>query len=121
MTGTESTMTNPGRCLCGSVTWEVTAEPQSPSNCHCGMCRKSHCAAFATYWTVAHADLRFTGGATNIVLYKSSASDLLTRAFCGACGSAVPNGDDEAWSVPAGGHDDGPVPDPEIFVASQAP
>lgn len=114
-------MINPGRCLCGSVTWQVTAEPLSASNCHCGMCRKVHGAAFGTYWTVAHADLRFTGGTDAIVLYRASASEFMGRAFCGTCGSVVPHGDEEAWSVPAGGHENGPAPASEIFVASRAP
>ena len=114
-------MNNPGRCLCGSVTWEVTGAPLSASNCHCSMCRKVHGAAFGTYWTVHHNGLRITSGADSIVRYRASASELLARAFCGTCGSVVPQGDGEAWSVPAGCHDTGPAPTSEIFVASKAP
>ncbi len=114
-------MSNPGRCLCGGVTWEVTDEPSSSSHCHCSMCRKAHGSAFATYWTVAHDDLRFTSPTDGIVRFDASGSALLTRAFCGTCGSVVPQGDGQSWSVPAGGHDHGPAAQMEIFVASHAP
>jgi len=114
-------MSNPGRCLCGAVTWEITGEPHSAGHCHCSMCRKAHGTAFATYWTVAHDGLVITGGADSIVRYQASDSVLLARAFCGTCGSVVPQGDGKEWSVPAGAHEQGPDPQAEIFMASRAP
>jgi hypothetical protein len=114
-------MANKGQCLCGTVTWEITGQPHGASHCHCSMCRKAHGAAFATYWTVAPGDLRFISGTDAIVVYPSSPT--LPRAFCGTCGAKVPFAGAEGaeWSVPAGGHEEGPAAEAEIFVASRAP
>ena len=40
------TMSNEASCLCGSVTWEITAEPFQAFNRHCKLCRKAHGSAF---------------------------------------------------------------------------
>ena len=39
---------NEGHCLCGSLTWEILAEPYAMYNCHCRMCQKVHGNAFGT-------------------------------------------------------------------------
>lgn len=113
--------TNKGSCLCGSVTWEITAEPIESVNCHCKMCRKAHGAAFASYWFVLHDKFRWTGNTDSIIRYESS--NLLTRSFCDTCGSVVPFPGThwDAIVVPGGCHDDGRRPDRNIFVAHKAP
>ncbi|MEM7226650.1 MAG: GFA family protein [Pseudomonadota bacterium] len=112
---------NQGSCLCGAVTWELTAEPFFAYNCHCKMCRKAHGTAFATYYLVRPDQIRWTGGTDTIVDYKSS--ETFRRSFCGKCGAVVPfagrNG--ERWAAPAGGHDRGKTPECHIFVADAAP
>ena len=113
-------MTN-GSCLCGSVTWEVTAEPFHAFNCHCKMCRKAHGSAFGTYWFLKPEELRWTSGTDTIKNYRSSPS--LERSFCGACGSVVPySGHLKDFIVAiAGCHDDGVKSHCNIFVAHNAP
>ena len=110
-----------GSCLCGSVTWEFTGDPEGTYHCHCAMCRKAHGAAFGTYYFVDGAHFKWTGSRETIVDYQSS--DSLVRAFCGACGSVVPNKETEGSSVfiPAGCHDQGPSPECHIFVSYKAP
>ena len=112
---------NKGGCLCGGVTWELSAEPFYAFNCHCKMCRKAHGTAFGTYWFFKADRIRIAGGANLIRFYRSS--DVLTRASCDVCGSVVPYAadDGETWVAPGGCHDDGRGSDFDIFVVDNAP
>jgi len=114
-------LNNPGSCLCGNVTWEITAEPFQAFNCHCKLCRKAHGAAFGTYWFLQPDQFRWTSKTDGIVQYRSS--HLLTRSFCGTCGSVVPYPSERRDIVVTlgGCHDDGRKSDCEIFVAHKAP
>ena len=114
-------MKNKASCLCGSVRWEITAEPFQAFNCHCKLCRKAHGTAFATYWFLLPDQLHWTSNTDTIVHYRSSS--LLTRSFCGTCGSVVPYRSERGDHVvsPAGCHDDGGKSDCNIFVAHGAP
>jgi len=107
--------------LCGDVEWEITAEPFQAFNCHCKICRKAHGSPFATYWFVSPDQFRWTGDTDTIVHYRSS--QLVTRNFCGTCGSVVPYpGERKDYVVSPGGcHDDGKKSDCDIFVAHSAP
>lgn len=111
-----------GSCLCGTVRWEIEAPIESMRHCHCTMCRKSHGAPFATYFTVARDRFRLVSGAANITAYQSSES--YHRAFCETCGSVVPSTDNgDKVDIPAGCLDDdiGTRPELHIFAASKAP
>ena len=110
-----------GKCLCGSITWEISGKPVSAYHCHCKMCRKAHGAAFGTYYFIEKENFKWTSELSTLKDYRSSPA--LVRAFCNACGSVVPNVDDDEtfMFVPAGSHDDGPEIDENIFVASKAP
>lgn len=112
---------NEGRCLCGGVTWALTAEPFFAYNCHCRMCRKAHGTPFGTYYLVRPEHFRWTSGTDTIARHRSS--QFFTRCWCDVCGSVVPflgrNG--ERWAVPAGCHDQGKKADCNIFVADTAP
>lgn len=109
-----------GRCLCGSATWEINGKPESTHHCHCSMCRKAHGAAFGTYHNVSAQDFKWTSNLDTVVNHKSSPGQ--PRAFCGNCGSVVPNLDTEGKYVyvPAGCHDEGANADCHIFVGSKA-
>ena len=100
-------MINKASCLCGSVTWEITTEPFQAFNCHCKLCRKAHGSAFGTYWFMRPDQLRWTSATDTIVYYRSS--HLLTRGFCGTCGSVVPYPSDSNDSIVSlgGCHDQG--------------
>ena len=113
--------TNEGRCLCGSVTWELLAEPFAIYNCHCRMCQKAHGAAFGTYCLVRPGQIRWTSGTDTIVRYRSS--DILVRSSCNVCGSVVPYANEAKghWVAPGGCHDTMRKPDCNIFVADNAP
>lgn len=110
-----------GRCLCGSVSWVLTAKPYAMYNCHCRMCQKVHGAAFGTYCYVTKEQFHWTGDTDTIVHYRSS--DVLVRSSCDVCGSVVPyaNEDKESWFAPGGCHDDMRKPDYNIFVEDNSP
>ncbi len=114
-------MNNRASCLCGSVRWEITAEPFNAFNCHCKLCRKAHGSAFGTYWFVEPEQIRWLSDTDGIVRYRSS--HLLTRSFCGTCGSVVPYPSEQGnhWLSPGGCHDDGKPSDCHVFVAHKAP
>lgn len=88
-----------GSCLCRAVRYEVITSPKAVSHCHCGQCRKSHGAAFASYGSVPRRDLRIVAGADEIQSYSSSTGVL--RQFCAICGSslfwATSQGDFSDW------------------------
>ncbi len=114
-------MKNQSSCLCGSVRWEITAEPFYAFNCHCKLCRKAHGSAFGTYWFVEREHFHWLSETDTIVRYRSS--PLLARNFCGSCGSVVPYPSEQSKKmlVPGGGHNDGKPSDCHVFAAHSAP
>ena len=112
---------NPGKCLCGTVTWELEGEPFQAFNCHCKLCRKAHGTAFGTYWFMLPDQIRLTGGVDAVVDYRSS--EFLVRKFCGVCGSVVPYPSEghETVVAPGGCHDRGKKSDCNVFVPHGAP
>ncbi len=110
-----------GHCLCGSVRWQLLAEPYAMYNCHCRMCQKVHGAAFGTYCFFTEGQVRWIGDTDAIVHYESS--EVLTRSACDNCGSVVPysNVAGDHWVVPGGFHDDMRKPDYNIFVVDNSP
>lgn len=76
-----------GSCLCGAVRYETLTPPKALSHCHCGQCRKSHGAAFASYASVPRADLRICTGMEHITAFRSSES--VVRQFCTRCGASL--------------------------------
>jgi hypothetical protein len=82
--------TNPrylGRCLCGTVRYEVSCAIERATHCHCSMCRKTHGAAFGSYASVPAQHFRITQGAEAMCSYLSSPG--ITRSFCSQCGSPL--------------------------------
>ena len=107
--------------MCGSVTWEITTEPFQAFNCHCKMCRKAHGSAFGTYWFLRADQFRWTSDTDTVIGYRSS--QIVSRSFCGTCGSVVPYADYSKDTIVAlgGCHDQGKKSDCNIFVAHNAP
>lgn len=76
-----------GHCECGRVRYEVDAEIEDFSHCHCSQCRRLHGAAYATFAGVVRDKLRYLSGEADIKTYASSAFN--DRIFCGICGSSI--------------------------------
>lgn len=108
-----------GSCLCGKVTFKIGGELSDMTHCHCSMCRKIHGSQFATYLEASECE--YTSGEDYVQPYLSSEG--FTRAFCKACGSVLPeSNEDGKHYIPAGLLDDDPGirPEAHIFTESKA-
>jgi hypothetical protein len=108
------------RCLCGAQVFELEGTLGLMHHCHCGYCRKSHGAAFATMVGVPAAGFRWAkrGPAGS---FESSPG--FAREFCAACGTPLPaRPPGDRVFVPAGclDGDPGVRPVAHIFAGSKA-
>jgi hypothetical protein len=76
-----------GSCFCGAVRFEVELPTLWCAHCHCSMCRRSHGAAFVTWFGVLRSQLRMVAGEKKLARHKSS--DHGVRSFCKTCGSSL--------------------------------
>ena len=80
MTGKSDVKRYQGGCLCGAVTFEVALPATFVGHCHCSMCRRAHGAAYVTWVGVPVGMFYLTKGKETLVV---------TRSFCGRCGSPM--------------------------------
>ena len=78
-----------GGCLCGTIRYEVNAEPQGIQNCHCDNCRKVTGSAFATNIFVADDDVVITQGEPRSHSHIADSGNTLVKEFCANCGSQL--------------------------------
>ena len=113
---------NQGRCLCGTVRFEIDGPYTNMLHCHCSMCRKHHGAAFATFVAAPIEGFRYTSGESAIGHHASSPG--LHRSFCTSCGSVMPEAMASMGLVvcPAGNLDGdlGITPGMHMFTGSKA-
>jgi hypothetical protein len=76
-----------GRCLCGSVKFELTLPSKWCAHCHCSLCRRAHGAGYVT-WAGFESDHFFLKkGDHHLKWYESSPG--ARRGFCSSCGSSM--------------------------------
>jgi hypothetical protein len=111
-----------GRCLCGTVRYELMGPIARMLHCHCSMCRKHHGTPYATWAVAPLAGFRFKSGEASVARYASSPG--FHRSFCTTCGSVVPEALPARGVVicPAGNLQGelGCEPSLHMFVASKA-
>jgi hypothetical protein len=110
-----------GQCLCGAHRFRLEGDLVAMHHCHCGYCRKSHGAAYATVVGVDEDKIVWEAQGDTIV-YEARAG--YARKFCAHCGSPLPAaGADMPAFVPTGllEGDFGERAGFHIFVASKAP
>lgn len=79
-----------GRCLCGSVTYSIDAEPLVQAACHCTDCQRQTGNPFSVIVAVPRAALNVEGD--TIATFATTGEDHgeeTQRSFCSACGSPV--------------------------------
>ena len=76
-----------GSCLCGEVTYSISATIGDITHCHCSTCRKAHSAAFSSVAAVQAEQFAFLSGEPLVKSYESSPGKL--RYFCSGCGSQL--------------------------------
>jgi hypothetical protein len=77
-----------GRCLCGRITVELTAEPFAVSLCHCVNCQKTSGSAFSVIALVPKDRITFSG-TVGIFHDVAESGNGFERCFCPGCGSPV--------------------------------
>jgi hypothetical protein len=88
MTGAPKPIT--GRCLCGSVTYSVDAEPVGSGVCHCTDCQRQTGNPFSVVVAVPRAAFKVEG--RTLASFATTGEDHggdTERNFCSACGSPV--------------------------------
>jgi hypothetical protein len=85
--GMDQAMTLPftGRCRCGAVAYQGTAQPLWQAHCHCDSCRRATGGLFASYFGMARGDWRWTGALPAV--FRPGGG--VERFFCATCGSPI--------------------------------
>ena len=122
MTDSSSARTLAGKCLCGSVQYEVADEFVYALNCHCSNCRRATGAPFKSFAGISRDKLRLVQGADSLLIYGEGINH---DAHCGRCGSFLYSlvRDATYVHVTLGTLVDSPslTPTAHIFVGSKAP
>jgi hypothetical protein len=113
-----------GSCLCGSVTYTITARPLRFYHCHCQRCRKATGTGHASNIIVKPSQVEWTAGESLLSSYKVPEAERFSTNFCSNCGSLMPRiaPDMSIGIVPAGtlDHDPNVRPEARIFHGSRA-
>jgi hypothetical protein len=76
-----------GGCLCGGVSYEITAPFLRANFCHCSRCRKHSGAAALAQGRVPREGFRLVKGEELIRVFRPP--DGMVKAFCSVCGSSL--------------------------------
>lgn len=74
-----------GRCLCGAVTFKLSAEPLATRICWCRDCQ--HLAANGTVNVLVPAESLVISGVLSEHAMKADSGNQITRQFCPRCGT----------------------------------
>ena len=74
-----------GRCMCGSVRYQLKSDPFDCGWCHCRTCQLSSGSPAMVFASVHEGDLVWTEGGEKVRSVKSSSFG--HRLFCGECGT----------------------------------
>ncbi|PYE35869.1 hypothetical protein C8J35_102251 [Rhizobium sp. PP-F2F-G38] len=98
-----------GGCQCGAVRFRVEGTLDDASVCHCRMCQKAFGAYYAPLVSVRGLDFRWTRGERK----SFRSSNVVSRGFCGDCGTPLTYEAPDGMAIAAGAFDD-----PSAFVPS---
>ncbi len=80
-----------GSCLCGSVQYEVTGEPQRFYHCHCQRCRKTTGTGHASMILITpQTSITWIRGEELLARYKVPEAQRFFNCFCQQCGGPMP-------------------------------
>lgn len=77
-----------GKCLCGSVTYEVVGTPVVVAQCHCEECRRLSGTGHTIGAMFASTDVTVKGE-LGAFKYVSGNGSEVSRCFCKNCGSPI--------------------------------
>ena len=78
-----------GKCICGSVSFEVKEKTPALYHCYCTLCQKQGGTASNAASIVYLDKFRWVSGENNIKKWHKDTG--FSSHFCGNCGSPVPN------------------------------
>ena len=78
-----------GRCLCGSMTYEIDAEPLISAACHCTHCRRQTGSAYSTIAAFPEESVSIHGDTLETFEDIGESGLPVLRKFCKKCGSAL--------------------------------
>ena len=77
-----------GRCLCGACSYEIEGDPIVVAHCYCRDCQRLSGAGHTTGAMFSEDGVRLKGAPASFSL-TSEGGNMVTRLFCGACGSPL--------------------------------
>ena len=111
-----------GKCLCGTVQYQVADGFRYAMNCHCSNCRRTTGSAFKPFAGIEREKLAVTEGGDKLLIYGD---DKANNTHCRLCGSLLFSvvRDGTFVHVAMGTLVDDPSirPARHIFVGSKAP
>ena len=78
-----------GRCLCGSMNYEINAEPIMSAACHCTHCRRQSGSAFSTIAAFPESAFSIEGDSLETFEDIGDSGLPVLRKFCRKCGSPL--------------------------------
>jgi hypothetical protein len=113
-----------GSCLCGSVTYTITAPFLRANYCHCSRCRKHSGSNASAQGRVPKAGFTLDTGAELIRTYRPERGGMV-KVFCTQCGSSLfggtwPDGPEVSVRLGCLDGDPGIAPQYHSFTASKA-
>jgi hypothetical protein len=85
-----------GRCQCGAVSYEISAEPEALYVCHCRECQRQSASAFGISLIVPATAFRIREGQINTWTRPTDSGHTLTCMFCPACGTRLWHADPDS-------------------------
>jgi hypothetical protein len=74
-----------GRCGCGAVRYELTAQPLMVTTCHCTTCQARTGSAFSMNMVVRRQDFSLVHGKTITRALTTGSGNINVHHFCDAC------------------------------------
>ena len=78
-----------GRCLCGSITYEIEGDVLGTVVCHCDHCQRQSGGAFSVNLVALESQLHVSGELKTYNELDEKGEVCVQRRFCGDCGSPI--------------------------------
>ena len=82
-------MESSGRCLCGSIQYQIPEKPLMEAVCHCKNCQRQGGSAFSTLAGINKPDFHIEGKPKRYIDEDTDSGSPVERYFCGDCGSPI--------------------------------
>ena len=105
-----------GGCRCGIVRYECTAEFIAMSFCYCRDCQRISGSAFGSFVLIPPGSMRLQKGQPRRYAATTDSGRLMTREFCGDCGSPLFARTDNIFGIAAGSLDEPSVLQPSMAI-----